>query len=101
LCLYTTSLFDARFSQIDPNFAADLKNFKPQLKMADIELALSKTKAAHGADSEELSSHYRNGIVHYGTEFDRLYSTLQQLVNQVSDNWGNSKMIHGLLAGEE
>jgi len=70
---------------VDPTkfTTADLKAFKPQLKMEDIELALSNTKPNFGVDGEELTAHFRNGIVHYGTEFERLYSTMQQLVNQV------------------
>jgi vesicle-fusing ATPase len=71
---------------VDPSklgSALDLKKFKPQLRMSDLEQALANTKPNFGVDGDELGAHFRNGIVNYGAEFDRTYSTLTSLVNQV------------------
>jgi hypothetical protein len=53
--------------------------------MADVvqqpgQQALSETKSNFGVDDSELSSHFRNGIVHYGPAFDTLLGKLKQLV---------------------
>ncbi|KAG5179613.1 P-loop containing nucleoside triphosphate hydrolase protein [Tribonema minus] len=48
----------------------------------DFELALCEIQPKFGANNEELSAMYRNGIVHYGPAFEDISSTLRRLVEQ-------------------
>jgi len=61
----------------------DLKAFKPKLLMSDLERAIDETKPAFGLNADELSLHFANGIIPYGTSFNNMMTTLRQLVNQV------------------
>mmetsp|Transcript_3312 Transcript_3312/g.4575 ORF Transcript_3312/g.4575 Transcript_3312/m.4575 type:complete len:733 (-) Transcript_3312:177-2375(-) len=54
-----------------------------RVEWADFERALSETLPAFGnKDGDEIASHYRNGVCHYGPAFDELWGTLQRLLNQ-------------------
>lgn len=45
-------------------------------------MALGEVQPKFGADNQELSALYSNGIVSYGPEFDDVRTTLERLVLQ-------------------
>lgn len=67
--------------------AATLKSLDDstiRLEWGDFERALGETVPAYGnKDNSELQSHFANGICHYGTAFEELWTSLQRLLNQV------------------
>lgn len=54
--------------------------------MDDFERAVSETTPAFGVQDDELKVYYRNGMFHYGEDFEAVYNTVQRLINQVRNS---------------
>lgn len=54
-----------------------------RVERMDFDRSLREVVPAFGVEDDELKHFYRNGIIHYGDEFDRFRDTLRALVRQV------------------
>lgn len=71
-----------------------------RVEWADFQRALLETLPAFGnKDSDEIQSHYRNGICNYGSGFQVQWETLQRLVNQTRQS-ARTPLMSVLLEGQ-
>lgn len=61
----------------------DIDPEKMRVTWEDFERALKEVQPAFGLEKDELSMRFRNGIIEYSDEFEKLYSDLMTMVEQV------------------
>lgn len=61
----------------------DIDPEKMRVTWADFEKALLEVQPAFGLEKDELSIRFRNGIIPYSEDFNKLYSELMTMVEQV------------------
>jgi vesicle-fusing ATPase len=71
---------------------------KIRVTMKDFERALAETSPAFGANEEELSSCFSNGVYSFSDSFADLHGTMQKLVEQVR-NSARTNLMSVLLTG--
>lgn len=76
-----------------------IKDFIPQITMADFALALEEVKPKFGAPSDQLSLHYKNGLIPYGKSFTDVREALTRIIDQVRSN-DRTPLMSVLLHGE-
>lgn len=76
-----------------------IANFMPQIKMEDFAMALEEVKPKFGAPSDQLSLHFKNGIVPYGRSFTDVKDALVRVIDQVRSN-DKTPLMSVLLHGE-
>ena len=78
---------------------ADAASCKPTLTLSDVESALETTTPAFGINDQEMKAFFRNGIVHHGSRFNSLMTTLRQLTEQVRSS-DKTPLLSVLLEGK-
>jgi vesicle-fusing ATPase len=76
-----------------------LKNYSPEIRMEDFDLALEEVKPKFGAKSDELSLYYKNGLVPYGKSFTDVRDALTRVIDQVKSS-DKTPLMSVLLHGE-
>jgi len=70
-----------------------------KVSMADFLQALEENKPAFGADNENLSNCVRGGIFEYGGQFNEIYKTGTNFVNEIKNSQKNT-LLSILLEGK-
>lgn len=76
-----------------------IANFSPQIKMEDFAMALEEVKPKFGAPSDQLSLHFKNGVIPYGKSFTDVKDALLRVIHQVRAN-DKTPLMSVLLHGE-
>ncbi|GLD99879.1 hypothetical protein PINS_up008607 [Pythium insidiosum] len=74
-------------------------DFRPEVRMEDFDLALEEVKPKFGAQADQLSLHYKNGLVPYGKSFTDVRDALVRVIEQVRAN-DKTPLMSVLLHGE-
>jgi vesicle-fusing ATPase len=59
----------------------DIKDMKVQMK--HFLLAIDESRPAFGVEESQLKNYYRNGIISFGPEFQKLLTSCERFINQV------------------
>ncbi|TMW55157.1 hypothetical protein Poli38472_013919 [Pythium oligandrum] len=76
-----------------------IANYSPEIRMEDFDLALEEVKPKFGAQSDQLSLCYKNGLVPYGSSFTDVSEALLRVIDQVKAN-DKTPLMSVLLHGE-
>ncbi|KAJ0407669.1 hypothetical protein ATCC90586_001851 [Pythium insidiosum] len=74
-------------------------DFTPEVRMEDFDLALEEVKPKFGAQADQLSLHFKNGLVPYGKSFTDVRDALVRVIEQVRAN-DKTPLMSVLLHGE-
>lgn len=76
-----------------------IANFNPMIRVEDFDLALEEVKPKFGAQNDQLSLYYKNGIIPFGKAFTDVEEALMRIIQQVRSN-DKTPLLSVLLHGQ-